>query len=246
VLVPILIKISTINTLGRRYRRAKVSAFELKRPVLIVITGLVTYLILWTGIDSPSIRDIDYTIDEDFDSKVVTVHRACASKSIYWEMVVSGFEAMILFSTTILSYQSRELIHQLNESRCLTALVYTHSAFKVVRLTMYTIAITNTIGQDRFVKVNSLLLALETICAVFLYFTPQFKKIFRVDQTRLERNLYVFNKASGTNRKLYISGFKIPVGAGGVPKLTDKNKRLVPYKRCSKPTSVPSASDLNK
>ena len=96
-MVPVLIKISTINTLGRRYRRAKISGFELKKPVLIVIAGLVAYLSLWTGIDPPFIRDDDYTIDEDFGSKVVTVHRACASKRIYWEMVVFGYEAMILF-----------------------------------------------------------------------------------------------------------------------------------------------------
>ena len=246
-MVPVLIKISTINTLGRRYRRAKISGFELKKPVLIVIAGLVAYLSLWTGIDPPFIRDDDYTIDEDFGSKVVTVHRACASKRIYWEMVVFGYEAMILFSTAILSYQSRELIHQLKESRCLTALVYTHSAFKVVRLTTFSFAITNTIGQDLFVKVNSLLLAVETICAVFLYFTPQFKTICRVDQSRPDRKLYVFNKASGSNGRMYISGCSIPVGAtGGVPKLTDKSKRDSLCKRCSQPTSVPSASDVNK
>ena len=228
VLMPILIKVSTINKLGRSSRlckRAKIDLNHLTKNVTISITIVLVYLFTWTVMDLPRMKDHQFVLKNDFDS-TVEVSRGCTSRSNHWRMVAFGFECIILFSTLVLSYQSRDIIEKLNESNCLMYLVYTHSAFLLMRLTVYGLG-----SRTILVQINSILLALETIAAIVVYFVPQFIQISKKNN-RGANNVIVVTKdeiqgkaglRNSCTRKSVISGVNIP--AGGIPQLTDKSKR---------------------
>ena len=190
VLMPILIKVSTINKLGRESRlcrRAKINPYHLTKNVTISITIVLVYLFTWTVMDLPRMKDHQFVLKNDFDS-TVEVSRGCTSRSNHWRMVAFGFECIILFSTLVLSYQSRDIIEKLNESNCLMYLVYTHSAFLLMRLTVYGLG-----SRTILVQINSILLALETIAAIVVYFVPQFIQISKKNN-RGANNVIVVTK----------------------------------------------------
>ena len=130
-MVPILVKLSAINKLtraGLNLKRAEIHHSFSKKVLASTILILLIYLTLWTVIDRPR-QEKDYLVNGTNKITIISVHNGCASRSNLWEIGTLVFEAMLLVATTILTYQSRDVIDSLNESRYLAFMVYSHFLF---------------------------------------------------------------------------------------------------------------------
>jgi hypothetical protein len=214
-LVPILIKVSLINRLGREarlLRRATIDQNRFKKVLSTTMAILVTYLVIWTVVDMPQRDDVLNVIEGD--STTVALYAGCASNSVIWGIVAVGWDSLLLLSATILAYQSREIIQQLNESHWLAFLVYSHSVFLIIRLVVDILYFSGTVASPLSSKIVAIILSMEVILAISIYFVPKFVMIKNKDDIRA---IQVEIRRSGRRRRSFITGLKIP--DGGIPNL---------------------------
>ncbi len=206
-MVPTLIKLSTINALmkaGSTFQRPDIDKHYFKKVMITAILLLVTYLCLWTVIDIP--RPIkEYR--SSLESNVVTEHIGCASKSNSWRIVSFSFEALLLLATTVLTYFCRGVIEELNESKSLSFMVYSHFLFMCMRLMIFFFTTSGMMPNALFNNIISILISLDTLAAVFIYFFPKFYDIITTAQyVRSEREVGIHMK---TNRSSVVRASSI-------------------------------------
>jgi len=218
-LVPILIKVSSINRLGREarlFRRASIDRNRFKKFLSTTIVILVTYLVIWTVVDMPQRDDVLTVIEGDITT--VALYAGCASRSVVWGIMALGWDSLLLLSATILAYQSREIIQQLNESHWLAFLVYSHSVFLMIRLVVDILVFSGMVASPLSSKIVAIILSLETIVAISIYFVPKFVMIKNKDDIRAIQVQIRGKNSSGVRpRRSFITGVKIP--DGGIPNL---------------------------
>jgi len=221
--IPIMIKISSINKLGREarlFRKVQIDSKRFKKQLAFAIVVLVAYLTIWTAVDMPKKTD-DFKILEGEVTTTVEFYSGCASFSPVWEVVPLGFEGFVLLSASVLAYQSREIIEKLDESNWLAFLVYTHSVFLLIRVVDMVLAISGAITASMSTKIMGIVVALETIACILVYFLPKF---VRIKSKKALREIPVQLRGSTTNKgkggKTYITGITIP--EGGIPNLIKK------------------------
>lgn len=132
-IVPILIKVSVINKLakvGMGCKRVEIDRNQFKKILTVTVCILFLFLVLWTSIDIPR-KTEQYAMSKqniaDFNVSI-----GCESRRVEWKIVAYGWEFLLLLSATIITFQSRDVIQQLNESHSLTLMVYSHFMFVIV------------------------------------------------------------------------------------------------------------------
>lgn len=132
-IVPILIKVSVINKLakvGMGCKRVEIDPNRFKNILTVTVSILFFFLVLWTSIDIPR-KTEQYAMSKqniaDFNVSI-----GCESRRVEWKIVAYGWEFLLLLSATIITFQSRDVIQQLNESHSLTLMVYSHFMFVIV------------------------------------------------------------------------------------------------------------------
>lgn len=226
-IVPILIKVSAINKLSRearRFRRAEIDPNHFRKFLSAVLAILVAFLIAWTVVDTPK-RVNNLTLKTD-EFTTVCVYAGCASKSPVWKLMALVWETLLLLSSTVLAYQSREIIQQLNESHWLAFLVYSHTVFLLIRLVVNVLLVSNMIQSSMSTKIIAVLLALETLAAIAIYFVPKFCLILR--NPKGTRGIQVEVCYPGgplrPKRRSFITGVNIP--RGGIPDLIRRDAEI--------------------
>ena len=127
-----------------------------------------------------------------------------------------------MLSATILAYQSRENIGKLNESHWLAFLVYFHSLFLLIRVVIQVLLVSAMIKSAMSTKNMAIMVALETIASMLVYFIPKFVTI-KSKKAAQEIPAQTLHITKGGNIR-YISGRKFP--EGGIPKLIKKKITL--------------------
>ncbi len=182
MLMPIFIKVSAINKLTReslRFRRVKINDNYFGNVLCLSVLIVILFLVAWTVLDPP-LQDTDYTLETDDDGdEFLLVHIGCASNSNAWEMAAFGWEFLVLASATVLTYQSREFIEELNESYWLTFMVYSLFLFMVCRLVVTSLMFIGTIPSALALRINSLILSVDSLLALCIYFCPKFYKALK-------------------------------------------------------------------
>ena len=210
--VPILIKVSALSRLGRearQFRRAQIDPNRFKKYISISMFALVTYMIIWTAVDVP--KRVDNLDVIEGEVTIVALYAGCASKSPVWGIMALGWESLLQLSTTILTYQSREIIEQLNESNRLVFLVYIHSGFLMIRFMVHILLFSGTIRFSLSSKIISIILSVETIAAILVYFLPKFiaiskKEDFGTNETHVKGGVTRLMNRRGS----YYTGIKVP------------------------------------
>ena len=243
-MVPILIKLSAINKLtraGLNIKRAEIHHSFFKKVLASTILILLIYLTLWTVIDRPR-QEKDYLVNGTNKITIISVHNGCASRSNLWEIGTLVFEAMLLVAITILTYQSRDVIDSLNESRYLAFMVYSHFLFLVMRIMTFALMLSTMITHALASRIVSSLLSLDTLFAICVYFCPKFLVVIFAPESNLEppRGGHMKSKPvrkSDTFRIRRINGVNIPEG---VPNLIRRPSTLplTTYSVVDNPASV--------
>lgn len=175
-LVPILIKVGTINRMTRftrAYQRANVKQWQLNCIFLGAISITVMFLTLWYKLDPVKLeRRANLVQKGGHDVAVVSV---CECRSGSWYISSLLLWALLLSLASIIVYQSRDVFEEFNESRGLALMIYSHFTFTCLRILVYFIAKANYFNEKTlFQSVVSALLSLETIFSVSFYFGQKF------------------------------------------------------------------------
>ena len=119
-LTPLLVKVAAVNTIqqaAKRYKRVNLKASDLYIAVALVIVFVVGCLIAWTVVDPPTLV-LDYVMSKN-DENVVQVSRTCSSKNEVWYFLSLAWMGMLLIMTTVLAFQSRNVVQRFNETKSL-------------------------------------------------------------------------------------------------------------------------------
>jgi hypothetical protein len=175
-LVPLIVKVATINTLFQnaiKFKRVKIQTKKLHMAVGIIISLVVFYLFIWTVID-PSTRQTNRTLTEELNEdggQVIEVNFSCSSESSVWLVIVYIYQFLLLMAATVLAFQSRKVRQEFNESSRLGFVVYSQFLFLVLRTIIWSFGSFLTANVAN--AIASYLLSADVIVTICIYFVPK-------------------------------------------------------------------------
>jgi len=182
-LVPLIVKVAAVNRVIRaasRMRRVTLNRTHLFRTVALISVLCIGYLSLWTWFDPPH-KKADYTLTgstvqtERGTETVVEVNFFCgAGESNVWQYVAVGWNALLLFTATVLAFQMRNIHESFNESKTLAFMIYSHLVFVILRIC--TFLLTDLLQGTTLDSIMSVLYSVDTILTLFIYIGPKFVK----------------------------------------------------------------------
>mmetsp|Transcript_931 Transcript_931/g.1213 ORF Transcript_931/g.1213 Transcript_931/m.1213 type:complete len:846 (-) Transcript_931:357-2894(-) len=190
-LVPILIKVGTINRMTRftrAYQRANVKPRHLNCIFLGAISITVIFLTLWYKLDPVKLeRRANLVQKGGHDVAIVDV---CECNSGSWYIACLLLWLLLISSASIIIYQSRDVTEAFNESRGLALMIYSHFIFGSLYILVYCIAQANYFNEKTlFQSVVSVLMSLDTIFAVSFYFGQKFFAAMDKERKALRRSI---------------------------------------------------------
>ena len=173
-LAPLLVKISTINSVlqsSKKMKRVRISPEVLTAKVGGIVTLVTIYLILWTVLATPGKLEERVLVSE-YGTLIETSIR-CSSDVQFWVILSLAWEGLLLVCSTVLAFQSRNVIQEFNEAQSLATMTYSHFVFMVLRAINYVLEKNNTFQPNLVATVNSYLLSLDTLFALLIYVGPK-------------------------------------------------------------------------
>ena len=174
-LSPIFIKVAAINKISHnaeRLQRTMIDGRKLKIYPLYVLAPVIIFLTLWTAIDRPLPTEALSMQDNDTFGTNIKVSTYCASNSKTWIFVAYSWQALILVSATVLTFQSRNVQQDMNESRILSFMIYSQSMFYILRVA--TVLLTNNDESHSLqAPLLSLAFSVDVITSSLIYMTPK-------------------------------------------------------------------------
>lgn len=184
-LVPVLVKTAKINQLIRSYtktqRRIQLNRHTMLCQVAGVVACVVAYLIAWTLIDPPTIEEnrtlkTTTSVDDGGRSESITLVESdvrCSAETSVWRYVAFAWQAILLILAAFLAFQSRDIMAQLNESKSLAVMVYSHSLFIILRGVCTVFYIQDIFPSSTSAAIMSLVFSLDTLTAMGIYVIPK-------------------------------------------------------------------------
>ena len=245
-MIPILIKVTAINKLSRdshRFQRTTIDRKQLRQKLFLSVFSMISYLVIWTVIDRPR-YELQYGSRGNVnDFSYVNQYDACSSKSVIWETAAFGWEATMLISATVLAFQSREVvIDDMNHSRSLAFMVYSHSLFLGMRILTTVLMFVEKIPSSLSLIIISLLQSFDMVVALCIYIVPMIFEAYQKPEKKAIKPVLVKGKNGKARR--FISGVNIP--SGGIPNLIDSSRSLRNTSRSRLPTQNTSTTSLNQ
>ena len=191
---PLLVKVAAVNRLmsaAKKMKRVKLSRRSLFGKSLLILILVTTFLIAWTIADPPQkveqfTMGTTTTVSEDqFGLEVTQVVRTfyCASTSPVWAYASFGWILLLLLGTVVLAIQNRNVQEKFNESKTLGFMTYSHSVFCVLRLIVCLLS--DQLGETASAHYRSILLSIDTIVTVIIYFSPKLASLRTADSGSL-------------------------------------------------------------
>ena len=204
--VPLLFKIAAINRISHEslsFRRVDFKLKNLKLAVFYIILSVLLFLSIWTYIDPNT--SVVHEILKDREQGIVSSAVTCASVSRIWRVITFVWEAVLLLCILVLALQSQSMIAELDESQALTLMVYTHFLFLVLRLIVGWMGFLGSIMTNVEGGITSLLLSLDTILCILIYFGNKFFAIMKSDRRKNRSSLNSLSFNSDGNGRVMMS-----------------------------------------
>jgi len=170
---------------------------------------VIIFLTVWTVLDAPSKRET-YLIEQS-NLHQIQIFDGCQSDSQLWLVTSFAWEAVLLVTATILTFQSRDVIEDLSNTQGLAFMVYSHFLFLVVRILVLTLQMASIFKPPLAGKVISLCLSIDTISSTLVYFGPKFIAAHKETTDQGKPVTRVIKKGNGGGRRI-ISGLNLPPG----------------------------------
>jgi hypothetical protein len=173
-LVPLLVKIATLNGLvqsAKRMKRVKIARQTMMYKVVVVMALVAIYLIIWTIVDPPTEVE-EHVLYEETGTEVQS-SLSCSSEGYYWKAIALGWQGLLLLMATVLAFQTRNLRQEFNESRSLGTIVYSHFIFMILRVIVDMLEENKTFAPNVSSGATSYLLTFDVIIAICIYIVPK-------------------------------------------------------------------------
>ena len=173
-LTPVVVKTSAINKLmksSRHYQRVNISRKWLLFKVAAVVTAVTAFLTAWTILDDFQITETK-TLNPN-DSSEVQWDIMCGSDLQLWGLAVIFFQGLLLLWAAVLAYQSRDTMAQLNESKSLAWMVYSHVMFLILRGVFVGFRETEALPGSTIAVLMSINYSLDALFAMMIYVCPK-------------------------------------------------------------------------
>jgi 7 transmembrane sweet-taste receptor of 3 GCPR len=134
------------------------------------------YMIIWGAID-PLKLDYVYILTDrvraqDGSTLVMTIPY-CDCNNRGWVYAAIIWQALLLLFITVQVVQTRQIRKELNESRTLATMIYSHFVFVSLRLASVFISSSKTLNPSSMALVQSLLMSLDALSVLGIYFVPK-------------------------------------------------------------------------
>jgi 7 transmembrane sweet-taste receptor of 3 GCPR len=175
-LAPLLVKVAAVNqltTASTRMQKITIDRQKLFGSVLMVMVLIIIFLVVWTVIDAPQ-KEAELSLSTSMTARNETIiYRTyyCSSQLVAWQYVAFSWTCLLLFSSTVLAFQMRNVRQEFNESTTLGMMTYSHFVFAILRLVVFSL---DDMGQSDKDGYLSILLSLDALAALVMYFLPKF------------------------------------------------------------------------
>lgn len=174
-LVPVLVKTAAINQLiqsSKKMKRVNLSRNKMLLQVAAIVTLIVTYMIVWTVLDPPTSYEVRVIANRD-NQIVIQEDIKCASELATWRVVSFGWQALLLVLAAVLAFQSRHVMAQLNESKRLGIMVYSHFLFVSLRGICSFFYVYDTLPSSLTAAFFSINYSVDALFAMGIYVFPK-------------------------------------------------------------------------
>ena len=204
----------------------------------------MTYLIVWTAVDGPRDEmEFEYGSDE---FTILSRHGCSLGDSQIWRSLCFVWECILLVIATVLTFQSYNVMEELNETRYFAFMIYSHFFFLLMRLLTFLLLNFDRISSATQLRIMSVLVSCDAIFAILIYFVPKFLQVRMPEKMNggmgsmnPQQNFVVYQTSTGRRRS--ISGINIP--AGGIPNLIRPKQERVVTKSLTESFSRASIND---
>ena len=156
--------------------RIEIDLKKLKKQLILFITPVVTYLIVWTVLDMPGPIE-SLTLDNSGDQNIVHLDRSCSSASRIWKIISYALQFLLLLSSSVLAFQSRGVVDQIKEIKFIGFLVYSHLMFLIFRVVIWRLSLNGSIPGTEGSSIESICLSVDVLIGTVIYFGPKFYDI---------------------------------------------------------------------
>eukprot|EP00934_Nitzschia_sp_Nitz4_P001250 Nitzschia sp. Nitz4//scaffold195_size40117//9703//13668//NITZ4_007574-RA/size40117-processed-gene-0.24-mRNA-1//-1//CDS//3329540359//1250//frame0 len=180
-LVPVLVKTAAINRLirsSKKFRRVNVTRGRMMLQVAVVFAFVVTALLVWTVMEAS--RGVEsYRVSKGGDATLIEVDLECSRSNSSFSFVDIVWQVLLLLIASVLAFQSRDVMKQLNDSKTLAMMVYSHFLFVIIRLVLNYIDFSDAIPGSVSSAVMSCNYSLDAFFAMCIYVVPKILKAVR-------------------------------------------------------------------
>ena len=114
------------------------------------------------------------------DDDIILTNKYCTSSSNVWSVISYLWQALMLLSATVLAFQSRDVIEEMNESQHLGFMVYSQSIFLTIHIIVAALSEKTTFFPSSYKSpIMSIVLSLDIISTMMIYMGPKFYLIFK-------------------------------------------------------------------
>ena len=173
---PLCSKIFAINSLhgveGKQMQRMRLSKIQLYRAVFLLTAAVTVFMIIWTMKDPPEkVYAYELTQTTKGDATIVASSNYCGSDSDLWEAISLGWQASVLLPTAVVAFVACRVSEDMNDTRSLSMILYTHCFFLIFRATLF--LVDDGSAPCKSMAYRSLLFSGDILCALATYFFPK-------------------------------------------------------------------------
>ena len=131
---------------------------------------IILYLTIWTAIDLPSSK-ISHKLDPQQSTNLISL-TSCVCDSNIWEIALLVWEALLFLFAFFSTSMSKSAFDKWNQGNNLMKMLRGQFFFLFLRILCFALHVTVQIRSFTAFKWISILLGLDTIVSMMLYFLP--------------------------------------------------------------------------
>jgi len=175
---PLVSKVFAINSNlanhEKQMQRVRLSKTQLYRALIALTTLVTVFMVVWTAKKPFELKSAYQLSEETIESgeTIVVEVNYCGSCTELWYMLSLTWQAIILFPTAVIAFVACRVKEDINDTKALSLVVYTHSFFLAFRASLF--LLDDGSKSAELMAYNSLLISVDIIVVVVIYFFPKF------------------------------------------------------------------------
>ena len=204
-LTPILVKVQPINRNDHgleeedSIQHVDIMVEKLKKCLILIVTPVVLYLIVWVALDMPKLKDL-LILDKSGSGNTIDVEMSCFSNSLVWSRITYVWHALLILIAGVLSFLPRRNDDEAKEIRWITFLVYSQFFFLIFRIVIKSLSLSGAILGSMDSYIVSILLSVDVLVSISIYLGPKFYSIITEKSNKVWKSGLADRASTSMNR----------------------------------------------